>query len=219
MALTMQDYVINNDLEGAISRLNTTTLRWYEKWFEVCKEIYNASKKWAKLYILDPIAKTIKKLVALPKTKKPGIDVAEGCSLETAGTEKCYLIEFFDENDNSICSKVGTTTRTVLERIREELNSKTYKSMGAVRCVIHRIYDCGNIPAEGLESYFRAKYIRKYPESFKKNDRFINEKFDLKEADCIFSEYFAQLFIRQIQQRICRILFIMLKIKNLQKTS
>jgi hypothetical protein len=63
--------------------------------------------------------------------------------------------------------------------------------MGAVRCVIHRIYDCGNIPAEGLESYFRAKYIRKYPESFKKNDRFINEKFDLKEADCIFSEYFA----------------------------
>ena len=176
---------INNDLEGAISRLNTTTPRWYEKWFEVCKEIYNASKKWAKLYILDPIAKTIKKLVALPKTKKPGIDVAEGCSLETAGTEKCYLIEFFDENDNSICSKVGTTTRTVLERIREELNSKTYKSMGAVRCVIHRIYDCGNIPAEGLESYFRAKYIRKYPESF------INEKFDLKEADCIFSEYFA----------------------------
>ena len=58
----MQDYVINNDLEGAVSRLNTTTPRWYEKWFEVCKEIYNASKKWAKLYVLDPIAKTIKKL-------------------------------------------------------------------------------------------------------------------------------------------------------------
>lgn len=191
MALTMQDYVINNDLEGAVSRLNTTTPRWYDKWFEVCKEIYNANKKWAKLYIIDPIAKTIKKLIVFPKTKKSGIDVAEGCSFEIAGTEKCYLIEFFDENDNSICSKVGTTTRTVLERIREELNSKTYKSMGAVRCVIHRIYDCGNIPAEGLESYFRAKYIRKYPESFKKNDRFINEKFDLKEADCIFSEYFA----------------------------
>ena len=94
-----------------------------------------------------------------------------------------------DKNDESICSKVGTTTRTVQERIREELRSDTYKKMGAVRCIIHRVYDCGEIPAEGLESMFRATYIRKYPNSFHKNDRFIKQKFDLAEADKICKGY------------------------------
>ena len=64
----------------------------------------------------------------------------------------------FDENDNLVCSKIGTTTRKVAQRLKEELRSDTYKKMGAVRCIIHRVYDCGKIPAEGLESLFRANY-------------------------------------------------------------
>ena len=103
--------------------------------------------------------------------------------------QKCYLIEFFDKEDNSLCSKVGTTKRTVQQRLREELRSDTYKKMGAIRCVVHRVYDCGEIPAEGLESEFRAKYIRKYPHSFYKNDRFIKQTFDLAEADKICKGY------------------------------
>jgi hypothetical protein len=61
--------------------------------------------------------------------------------------------------------------------------------MGCVRAIVHRVYDCGELPAEGLESYFRAKYIKKYPNSFKKNDRFINEFFDLMQADKIAEKY------------------------------
>ena len=90
-----------------------------------------------------------------------------------------------------VCSKIGTTTRTVLQRLKEELKSKTYTSIGCVRAVVNRVYDCGDVPAEGLESYFRAMYIRKYPQSFKKNDRFMKEWFDLKEADEIVLNYFA----------------------------
>ena len=86
---------------------------------------------------------------------------------------------------------MGTTTRKVLQRLKEELNSDTYKKIGCTRAVVNRVYDCGNIPAEGLESYFRAMYIRRYPQSFKKNDRFMNEWFDLKEADEIVLKYFA----------------------------
>ena len=89
-----------------------------------------------------------------------------------------------------VCSKVGTTTRTVKQRLTEELRSNTYKKIGCVRAVINRVYDCGDMPAEGLESYFRAMYIKKFPQSFKKNDRFMNTFFDFKEADKIVEKYF-----------------------------
>ena len=119
------------------------------------------------------------------------IQIAEGVDLLDNAKEKCYLFTFFDADGNMVCSKVGTTTRKVLQRLKEELNSDTYKKIGCTRAVVNRVYDCGNIPAEGLESYFRAMYIRRYPQSFKKNDRFMNEWFDLKEADEIVLKYFA----------------------------
>ena len=74
-------------------------------------------------------------------------------------------------------------------QLKEELKSATYTKMGCVRAVVNRVYDCGSLPAEGLESYFRAAYIKKYPESFKKNDRFISTFFDLAEADKIAATY------------------------------
>ena len=88
-----------------------------------------------------------------------------------------------------MCSKIGTTTREVRKRLVEELKNKTYKEMGCVRAVINRVYDCGELPAEGLESYFRAMYIKQFPNSFKKNDRFMNTFFDLKKADEIALAY------------------------------
>ena len=50
------------------------------------------------------------------------------------------------------------------------------------------MYEC-DTEAEGVESWFRAVYIRKYKGSFKKNDRFFGVDFDLKEADKIFADY------------------------------
>ena len=197
MARSMDSYLTANDFEGAVERLNNTSARWKGEWFDVCTTIFNRCKEWAKTYVLDPINKAVRKLTSIksiaPRTRKSNIDISSGCVIQSNEdkVQKCYLIEFFDANDDSICSKVGTTIRKIQDRIREELNSKTYQSMGAVRCVIHRVYDCGEIPAEGLESYFRAKYIRKYPNSFHKNDRFIKQVFDLVEADKICAEYLA----------------------------
>lgn len=194
---SMAKCLADNDFESALERLETTTGRWISEWYEVCETIFNRCKEWAKKYFLDPIGKTIGRLVdgksIFSKLRKDDIELSNTCFIENNenNVEKCYLIEFFDSDNNSICSKVGTTSRTVQERIREELNSETYKDMGAVKCLIHRVYNCGDYPAEGLESYFRAKYIKKYPDSFHKNDRFIKQTFDYAEADRICAEYFA----------------------------
>jgi hypothetical protein len=190
-------YVANNDFEGAMDRWATTSARWKKEWFGICKTIFDKSKEWAKTYILNPIEYTIQKVSQIKTATKrvskyaDKIQVANGVDLLDNAKEKCYLFTFFDEEDNLVCSKVGTTTRTVLKRLREELRSKTYIRLGCVRAVVNRVYDCGDIPAEGLESYFRAMYIRKHPQSFLKNDRFMNEWFDLKEADEIVLNYFA----------------------------
>ena len=203
-------YIAQNDFEGAKERLEEANPRWKSHWFNTCEQIYNSCKEWAKMYVLDPIAKTVQKVISaqsnlFPRLRKNDISYSDKSIVQTNEDrrQKCYLIEFFDKNDESVCSKVGTTIRTIQERIREELNSKTYKNMGVVRCMIHRVYDCGNIPAEGLESEFRAKYIKKYPNSFYKNDRFINEKFDLAEADKIYAEYMAQKKIPNFGDFFC----------------
>ena len=192
---SMATYIVLDDFEGAVERFLQTSARWKKAWFEVCEQIYNNNKEWAKKYILNPVDRSIKKLTKIITKRKTKysetIQIAEGVDLLDQAKEKCYLFTFFDENDNLVCSKIGTTTRTVIQRLKEELRSNTYKKIGCVKAVVDRVYDCGDIPAEGLESYFRAMYIRKYPESFKKNDRFMNEWFDLKEADEIVLKYFA----------------------------
>ena len=191
-------YIQNNDFEGAKNRLDSSKSNWRQHWFDTCVEIFNACKDWSKKYIINFATLTIEVIQSIkttfaPRVKTTAITQSSSCNdwNNSKNIEKCYLIEFFNERMESICSKVGTTKRTIQERIREELNSKTYRRMGATQCVIHRVYECGNIPAEGLESYFRAMYVKRYPQSFKKNDRFIDTCFDLAEADKIAMEYLA----------------------------
>lgn len=194
MAKSMKWYIENNDFEGALGRFNSTTPSWKDRWFDTCAQIFNNCKELAKTYVLNPIERTIQKVVTVAtKTFTERITAIEqACDLKNESSQKCYLFTFYDANDNMVCSKIGTTTRAVLQRLKEELQSKTYKNMGCVRAVINRVYDCGNLPAEGLESYFRATYIKRYPDSFKKNDRFISTFFDLAEADRIAEKYLAQ---------------------------
>lgn len=198
MAKSLAWYLENEDFEGAVKRWESTSPCWKARWFEVCSKIYNTTKKWFDKYILDPIGKTIQKVKEVYRT---GIDCSRPVAIQISadcpafddgnGKEKCYLIEFFDEDGRFICSKVGTTVRAVKQRIKEELKSPTYANMGADTCVIRRVYNCNGFPAEGAESYFRAMYIKKHPECFKKNDRFIQMRFDYAEADKAFAEYCA----------------------------
>lgn len=191
----MNWYIENNDFEGAVERLESTSPNWKKKWYAVCEAIYNKCKDLAKKWILNPLDHTVTQIgkIVTKKYSKYNnrIQIAEGIDTLDHANQKCYLFSFFDADDNLVCSKIGTTVRTIRERLREELNSDTYVKMGCVRAVINRVYDCGELPAEGLESYFRAKYIKKYPDSFKKNDRFIGTHFDLLAADKIAEKYLS----------------------------
>ena len=137
--------------------------------------------------LLDKAKKIFNKFFCKPRRNYSKAIQTNNVDLLDNAKEKCYLFRFYDTNNNLVCSKVGTTTRKITQRLKEELRSKTYSS--CAYAVIDRVYDCGEMPAEGLESRIRAEYIRKYPNSFKKNDRFNKTLFDLEEIDKIVQNY------------------------------
>lgn len=92
--------------------------------------------------------------------------------------ELAYLFKFYDKDNNLVCSKVGTTTRTIAIRLGEELKAYAKSHNEKIATIHHAkvcaVFDCGKYPAEGLESYTRAKYIQQWPDAFMKNDRFVD---------------------------------------------
>lgn len=185
-----RQYLEELDFEGAFERFENATKQWKSHWFEVCEQIAHEVTDFLKEYIINPITKTIERKVFEKRQRKVKTDkiFAEVDLLDNA-KEKCYLFEFYNEDNELVCSKVGTTTRTVFQRLTEELKSDTYVKTGCVKAIVKRVYDCGDVPSEGLESRFRAEFIRRFPQNFKKNDRFFDTFFDYSLADSIAEEY------------------------------
>ena len=102
-------------------------------------------------------------------------------------SEKFYLLRAFNNYGELLFSKVGTTTRPMIKRMQEHI--KAYAKIDVACIVVDRVYDCGDVPAEGFESWFRAMYIRRWGKEFRKNDRFFGPVFDLDEADALFEQY------------------------------
>lgn len=102
-----------------------------------------------------------------------------------------YLMRFFN-SDKLVFSKIGTTERTVKERLNSHKRYYEKHALFIDDVIVDRIYDCGNIPPECFESKFRSYYIMKHPNTWKKNDRFFGVEFDLEEADKIVESIFAE---------------------------
>lgn len=187
--------IATNDYVSAIERFNMTSNRWKNYWWDCIEQIYKNCEEFAKKYIIDPvnqlISETVEKVRKPRKSKYDEIINSNGYNITAKSGEICYLFRFFNDMGELVCSKVGTTTRTIRQRLAEELRSNTYKDMGATHAIVDRVYNCGELPAEGLESLIRSEYIRKYPHSFKKNDRFIGENFDLDYCDKVANSYLA----------------------------
>ena len=192
--------IADNDFMSAMENLEHATSRWVKYWFECCLTIMENDPRWRAQFEPDheycefhPIT------INRPAPTMRQIYYYNGKEILTNGEfslldeaeQKCYLFRFFDSEGNLICSKVGTTTKPILIRIKRELND--YAKLDAVTFVIDRVYDCGHVPAEGVESYFRAEYIRRHPEAFRKNDRFFSVAFDLEDADRICRAYLAPI--------------------------
>lgn len=114
-------------------------------------------------------------------------------SVLTGGRQLVYLFKFYDSNGNLVCSKVGTTTRLPEQRMKEEIRSyqrsKDEKIASIAYAEICSVIDCGAIPAEGAESITRGAFIKKFPDKFKKNDRFIDIDIPVRTFNKIVNEY------------------------------
>ena len=133
-------------------------------------EITNYAVSTVKTYI-----RKFKSLLEEAKTiffSKPEVIVE--CKLFNEAKEKCYLFKFYDEQNKIIFSKIGTTTRKVKDRLKEEIKSYRKSGINIYAVKICSVFDCKGLPAEGAESICRAEFIKKFPNTFKKNDRFMN---------------------------------------------
>ena len=172
-------------MEVAYSNLqNRPTSSGRSYWFHKMLALYNVSKAIQKVWNYIESAR----LLVNRFIKRASATIVYKVEHNYPnGAQLVYLIRLLDEKGKLIWSKVGTTARAIDIRMREHL--RYYKKAGAARVEVNRIYNCGELPAEGLESEFRAKYMRKYPNTFQKNDRFTSVEFDLIEADEIARNY------------------------------
>ena len=111
------------------------------------------------------------------------------------GRQLVYLFKFYNVEHELVCSKVGTTTRLPETRLQEELKSYRKSKDERIASIDHAeicsVIDCGPIPAEGAESETRAKFIRRWPAAFKKNDRFVGVDIPVRTFEKTVHDYLA----------------------------
>lgn len=105
------------------------------------------------------------------------------------GKQLVYLYKFYNSNNELICSKVGTTTRLPEQRLKEEIKYYTKHGIPVDHAEICSVIDCGAIPAEGAESITRGLFIHRYPDAFKKNDRFFGVDIPTRTFNTIVKDY------------------------------
>ena len=185
------------DMEQAVQNINeATTSHNRKKWFEVALALWEnfpaVQKLWDYFDNVRFYAKRFAKKVAeiVEVNLPPRMRVEwNGIEKMPEGVQQCYLIRLLDRNKELIWSKVGTTAKATQKRMAQHLTY--YKKDGVKFVEVVRLWNCGNVDAEGLESEFRAHYIKKHPGTFRKNDRFTGVEFDLEEADKIVEKYLA----------------------------
>jgi hypothetical protein len=107
------DYVDNNDFEGAKKRFEAANGRWRRHWLEACIEIMNKCQEWATKYLIDPIKMTITKIARSIKT-----------AVKDSGHPCVYLIRMFDTDGTFRFLKIGKTN--CLQRRLGELSKYHY---------------------------------------------------------------------------------------------
>lgn len=151
-------------------------------------------KKWTG-YAVSTIKNYIRKFKDLiEKAKETFYHIAQKVKQTIRGGKQLvYLYKFYDEEGNLLFSKVGTTTRLPEQRLQEEINYYKKNGLKVANAEICSVIDCGEIPAEGAESYSRAYFIRRYPEAFCKNDRFFGLNISTRIFNRIVNDYLGDI--------------------------
>lgn len=106
---------------------------------------------------------------------------------QSAGVNQFYICRMIKDNGKVVYQKFGTTHRDTSVRMYEHLRDHWDK--GVRKIIVDRVYDVEDMPDVTVESFFRAKYGRKYKEQYIKLDRFGDAVIDLDEADRDFVNF------------------------------
>ena len=185
---------LTQQMDTAISEMNSAATPYYRKKnFKIALDLYNShpsiQRAWE--YIKDAyhIVDRFRRKALVWFAPGKCIDL-NGIPTFEEGTNQTYIVYFYGEDGQIIYSKPGTTARFIKERIKEELTK--YRKNGVCFARLMRLWDCGEMPPEGLESILRAHCIKKYPGTFVKNDRFAGVCIDLDDADRLTKEYLVE---------------------------
>ena len=168
-------YIDNDDLMGCYERFQNAPANWKNHWWSTIEEIFHSSKKWVKEYVLDPIQRTIVKLVKKIK------NVTSSLGSYT------YFIKIFDENGKWVYNKIGKGN-DVIKRLNQQCGH-TYKE--GITFSSYEIIKAYKLPTDDLalvlESFMRNYFRKSY--YYVPNDRF--EPFSPTEEDLdIFEKYY-----------------------------
>lgn len=161
----------------------------FKKMLNLYEQFSSVREVWEYFADAYRIVKRFVKRVVSAIIPSVGVTVDKADTQYPEGSQLVYLVRLLDREGELVWSKVGTTTRAIKKRMAEHL--RYYRKYGVSEVQVTRVWNCGELPAEGLESEFRAKYMKKYPGTFRKNDRFAGVEFDLEEADKIVENYLA----------------------------
>lgn len=175
----------------------------YDKFEDVetrrCQLVYLKHCKnetWEKIseitnYAISTVKNYVKKFADLLEKAMELFDKRR-CAPKVEGKQLCYLVKFYDSKGKIIFSKIGTTTRDINTRIKEHLvyyTEKVKRPFDIKSYKLESLIDCGEIPAEGLESDIRSKFIKKFPREFIKNDRFFGIELSVEEFNLMAKNY------------------------------
>lgn len=120
------------------------------------------------------------------------IDVLAGAGIDTDRTNKVYLFKFYGaDKTKPIFSKIGTTTRTCVKRLREEINDYRDAGFPVEYVSICRIIDVGNTPPEIVESFIRCMLMKVYTkDQYKPLDRYLDD-IPVKLFDKLYQQYLS----------------------------
>lgn len=176
---TMSEMRENGLFEDAKEKFENTSKSWKKRWWAVVCDIWDNFVQWQEKYDLDRVAmaiikKVVKKAVKkiTKRARKTRDDIIEKVPVVFAkGTKLCYLFKFYDSNDELVYTKVGTTERTINERLTEEL--RDYRKTKDIKyATIESVFDTGELFPEGVQDYIKGMWMRKYNKHYVRNDRF-----------------------------------------------
>ena len=163
-----------------------STVRSYVRKYEDCA-------KEANRLFADHIASTVARSeVRHRQGRKVTIDFLQDCGdMETRGEKLVYLFKFYC--GTQINSKIGTTERTITERLVEEIDTYIKKNEWAIdRVEVLKVISTRDIEPTLVESRVRSDLGIKYRNQYINNDRFMNAEVTVQEFETSVNRYLQE---------------------------